>query len=72
MIRWVPIGLGAVLGLVLLRFGVVWTLQGLNLWGGGSFMSGSQRWLVIGLILLVAGIVLLVQTAMLIRRRVRH
>lgn len=60
------------MGLVLLRFGVVWTLQGLNLWGGGSFMSGSQRWLVIGLILLVAGIVLLVQTAMLIRRRVRH
>jgi hypothetical protein len=51
-----------------LRFGVVWTLQGLNLWGG-SFMSGSQRWLVIGLILDVAGIMLLVQAALLARRR---
>jgi UPF0716 family protein affecting phage T7 exclusion len=68
MMRWIPIVLGAVLGLVLLRFGVVWTLQGLDLWRG-SFMSGSQRWLIIGLILLVAGIVLLVQTALLARRR---
>jgi UPF0716 family protein affecting phage T7 exclusion len=68
MMRWIPIVLGAVFGLVLLRFGVVWTLQGLNLWGG-SFMSGSQRWLVIGLILLVAGILLLVQTALLAKRR---
>jgi UPF0716 family protein affecting phage T7 exclusion len=66
--RWIPIVLGAVLGLVLLRFGVVWTLQGLDLWRG-SFMSGSQRWLIIGLILLIAGIVLLVQTALLARRR---
>ncbi|HEY1970159.1 MAG TPA: hypothetical protein VGH89_19545 [Pseudonocardia sp.] len=68
MMRWIPIVLGAVLGLVLLRFGVVWTLQGLDLWRG-SFMSGSQRWLIIGLILLIAGIVLLVQTALLARRR---
>jgi UPF0716 family protein affecting phage T7 exclusion len=68
MMRWIPIVLGAVFGLLLLRFGVVWTLQGLNLWGG-SFMSGSQRWLAIGVILLVAGIILLVQTALLTKRR---
>jgi len=68
MMRWIPVVLGAVFGLVLLRFGVVWTLQGLNLWGG-SFMSGSSRWLVIGLILDVAGIVLLLQAALLARRR---
>jgi hypothetical protein len=68
MMRWIPIVLGAVFGLVLLRFGIVWTLQGLNVWGG-SFMSGSQRWLAIGLILVVAGIVLLVQAVLLARRR---
>jgi UPF0716 family protein affecting phage T7 exclusion len=67
MMRWIQVVVGAVLGLALLRFGVVWTLQGLNLWGG-SFMSGSQRWLIIGLILLVAGILLLVQTVLLARR----
>ena len=59
-----------VLALALLRFGVVWTLQGLNLWGG-SFMSGSSRWLVIGLILVIAGIALLAQAALLLRRRAR-
>jgi hypothetical protein len=68
MMRWVQIVLCVVLGLALLRFGAVWTLQGLNLWGG-SFMSGSPRWLVIGLILLFGGIMLLVQSALLLRRR---
>lgn len=70
MMRWVQIVLYVVLGLALLRFGVVWTLQGLNLWGG-SFMSGSPRWLVIGLILLVAGVMLVVQSGLLLRRRIR-
>ena len=70
MTRWIPIVLYAVLGLALLRFGAVWTLQGLNLWGG-SFMSGSPRWLVIGVVLVIAGITLLVQSGLLLRRRVR-
>jgi hypothetical protein len=35
---------------------------------GGSFMSGSSRWLVIGLICLVAGAALLVAA---VRRRPR-
>jgi hypothetical protein len=70
MTRWIRIVLYAVLGLVLLRFGVVWTLQGLNLWGG-SFMTGSPRWLVIGLVLVIASIALLVQSGLLLRRRAR-
>lgn len=67
MTRWVQIVVYVWLALALLRFGVVWTLQGLNLWGG-SFMSGSPRWLVIGLILVVAAIALLVQSGLLLRR----
>lgn len=68
--RWIQIVVCLLLGLGLLRFGVVWTLQGANLWGG-SFMTGSPRWLVIGLVLVVAGVMLLVQSAMLLRRRSR-
>lgn len=54
-------------GGLLLLVGVVWTLQGANLLGG-SFMSGSTLWLVIGLVCLVAGAGLLVVAA----RRGRH
>ena len=43
---------------VLMRIGIVWSLQGLNL-VGGSFMTGQPRWLVIGLIVAIAGIALL-------------
>jgi hypothetical protein len=48
------------LGIVLVLVGAVWTLQGSNLLGG-SFMSGSRLWLVIGLVALVAGIWLVVR-----------
>jgi hypothetical protein len=48
-------GLGGLLALV----GAVWTLQGANVLGG-SFMSGSPRWLVIGLVCLLGGAALLV------------
>jgi hypothetical protein len=34
-------------------------------------MSGSPRWLVIGVVLVIAGITLLVQSGLLLRRRVR-
>jgi hypothetical protein len=67
MMRWIQIVVCVVLGLALLRFGVVWTLQGLNLWRG-SFMSGSPRWLVIGVVLDIAGIMLLVQSVQQVRR----
>lgn len=57
MTRWLPTALGALLVLV----GAVWTLQGANLLGG-SFMTGSRLWLVIGLAAVVAGVVLLVRS----------
>jgi uncharacterized membrane protein HdeD (DUF308 family) len=48
------------LGVVLALVGAVWTLQGVGVIGG-SFMTGSRVWLVIGLVALVAGIWLLVR-----------
>ena len=68
--RWVQIVLCVVLGLLLLRFGVIWTLQGLNVWHG-TVMSGSARWLAIGVIIDVAAILLLVRSGLLLRRRRR-
>jgi low temperature requirement protein LtrA len=46
---------------VLLMFGCVWILQGMNVLPG-SFMSGQMRWAVWGAILAVAGIAGLVWT----------
>jgi hypothetical protein len=43
---------------VFLAFGVLWTLQGLNLLQG-SFMSGQTMWLVIGIVLALLGVWLL-------------
>jgi uncharacterized membrane protein HdeD (DUF308 family) len=42
----------------MLIIGAVWTLQGANVLGG-SFMSGSRMWLLIGLLVLIAGVGLL-------------
>jgi hypothetical protein len=53
------------LGVVLALIGAVWTLQGAGLLGG-SFMTGSRLWLVIGIVALVAGVWLLVRS---VRRR---
>jgi hypothetical protein len=49
-----------VLGAVLILIGAVWTSQGADLLGG-SFMSGSRVWLVIGLVALASGATLLVR-----------
>ena len=68
MMRWVQIALCGIFGLLLLWFGVVWTLQGLNVWHG-SVMSGSARWLTIGVVLDVVAILLLVRAGLLLRRR---
>jgi hypothetical protein len=68
-VRGVPIVLAALVGIVALRCGVVWTLQGANLWGG-SFMSGSSRWLVIGPLVLGGSVLVLVRTGLLVRRRI--
>ena len=43
---------------VLVLIGLVWSLQGLNLLGG-SFMTGQPKWLIIGIIVAIAGIALL-------------
>ncbi len=47
-----------VLGAILLFFGVVWFLQGINILPG-SFMTGQIQWAIYGGIAAVAGIVLL-------------
>jgi hypothetical protein len=57
MVRWVD-WLKAVVGIVFVAFGVLWTLQGLNL-VQGSFMSGQTTWLVIGIVLVLLGVWLL-------------
>ncbi len=48
-----------VLGALLVFFGGVWFLQGINVLPG-SFMTGQIRWAVYGGIAVVAGIVVLV------------
>jgi len=60
--QWV----GRIIGVVLVLIGGLWTLQGLNL-VGGSFMSGSALWLVIGVVVVIAGLALLFRRP---RRRV--
>ena len=62
MTRWV----GPVVGVLLVLLGGLWTLQGAGV-VGGSFMTGSRLWLVIGLVLVVAGVALLLR----LRRRPR-
>jgi hypothetical protein len=56
MSRWLAVTLGVVFVLI----GAVWTLQGASLLGGSS-MSGSRMWLVIGIVVIAAGVVLLVR-----------
>jgi hypothetical protein len=51
---WPFIIVGVILGIV----GVIWTLQGLNVLGG-SAMSGSALWAIVGPIVLVIGLVLI-------------
>ena len=60
--QWV----GRIIGVVLVLIGGLWTLQGLNL-VGGSFMTGSALWLVIGVVVAIAGLALLFRRP---RRRV--
>ena len=59
--RWTLVAVGGLLILV----GGVWMLQGAGV-VGGSFMSGSSLWFVIGLICALIGIAIVVQG---VRRR---
>ena len=54
-----------VLGVALVLVGLLWTGQGLG-WIGGSFMSGSVVWAVIGPLTALVGVVFIVRSA---RRR---
>ena len=49
-----------IMGVVLVLFGSIWFLQGVNVLPG-SFMTGQIRWAVYGSIAVIAGIVLLVR-----------
>lgn len=59
MKRWVLIVVG---GLMVVA-GVVWTLQGLDVFGGTGGMNGQKIWAVIGPIVAVVGLVLAVTGA---------
>lgn len=47
-----------IVGVLFVLLGGLWTLQGFGL-VGGSFMTGSTTWLVIGLVVVAAGVWLL-------------
>ena len=49
-----------VVGIVLVFFGGVWFLQGINVLPG-SFMTGQIKWAVYGGIALVVGVILLIR-----------
>jgi hypothetical protein len=52
-----PMWVGRVVGLLLVLIGAVWALQGVGVIGGSS-MTGSPTWLVIGIVLVIAGLAL--------------
>jgi uncharacterized membrane protein YdcZ (DUF606 family) len=53
--RWVLI----IVGILVLALGIVWALQGTNILAG-SQMSGHRRWIAIGGVLGIVGIVLVI------------
>ena len=55
--RAVPVLVG---GVLLIAVGLVWTLQGVGILGG-SVMSGSTMWAVIGPIVAIVGVYLIVR-----------
>lgn len=49
-----------IVGVVLVFFGGVWFLQGMNMFPGKSFMNGQTQWSIYGGILFVVGLLVLV------------
>jgi hypothetical protein len=49
-----------VAGVILVLFGGVWFLQGINKFPGESFMNGQTQWSIYGGIAFVAGVVALI------------
>lgn len=50
--------IGRIVGVILVLFGAIWFLQGINVLPG-SFMTGQIRWAVYGGIAMAAGVTLL-------------
>lgn len=51
--------LAIVIGVIMAVFGALWTFQGLG-YVGGSFMSGSQSWTIIGSVVAGLGVALVI------------
>ncbi len=49
----------SIVGIVLILFGGLWTLQGMNI-VRNSFMTGQIQWAIIGIVMLLAGLALVV------------
>jgi protein-S-isoprenylcysteine O-methyltransferase Ste14 len=49
----------SLVGLLFLLFGAVWFLQGANVLKGSPVMSGQSQWMWIGLVVFIAGLVVL-------------
>jgi hypothetical protein len=49
-----------IVGAILVFFGGVWFLQGMNMFPGNSFMNGQTKWSIYGGIAFIAGIVVFV------------
>lgn len=48
-----------IVGVILALVGILWILQGADLLGGNGGMNGKGIWIVIGAVVLVAGLVVL-------------
>ena len=59
MKRWTFV----IVGIVLLIAGVIFMLQGLDVFGGTGSMNGNKTWAVLGPIIAIVGLVLLVSGA---------
>jgi hypothetical protein len=51
-----------ILGALLVLFGGIWFLQGMNMFPGNSFIKGQTRWSINGGIAFVVGVALLIWT----------
>jgi hypothetical protein len=49
-----------IVGVLLVLFGGIWFLQGMNLFPGHSFMNGQTRWSINGGIAFVVGVIVLI------------
>jgi hypothetical protein len=56
-----PLGLAlTIIGVILALTGVVWTLQGANVLGGSKRMSGNPKYIYLGSVLALVGLVPLI------------